>query len=196
MTTKTLPVPSWMQLSAASAVLTLSVATAINGMPVDSLTMTAPTIRQDKAAQAQAPDDSSRYELLLFASLCQTGEADLGKLEVRDYRRLQAAYVRLTEDEDSDDPTWLDVNLSRTVITLSAPIKVDGVSVDRLTMVSPTIDLSREVEKDAGNDSARLESLMFAALCGVQEQDLEGLTLRDYRRLRAAYFRLVDEDGV
>lgn len=188
--------PDWLQLAPDQALITLSVPTLINGVQVDSLSMASPTIRQDRAALAQANDSESRYELLLFASLCQTGEADLGQLEVRDYRRLQAAYVRLTEDTREDNPPWLDVALARTVIDLSAPLSVGGVAVNTLTMRSPTIELSRMLEERAGDDSVRLEALMFAALCDADEKDLEGLTLRDYRRLRAAYFRLVDEDGI
>lgn len=98
---------------------------------------------------------------------------------------------------------WLTVSAQGATVKLSKAVKVLGdadgngaTEVDKLTLRSPTIRDMRGASKQAPSDQEQQEIILFAALAGVAVRDLEGLSMVDYNRVTAAYFRLVHDDGV
>ncbi len=188
--------PSWLNIEGGRAVVSLSVPLEVYGEVRQALTMRCPTVREDLMVAHQAGDNDEQRELLMLGSLCELTEDQLTALQVRDYRRLQRAYKELLGDDSSENPAWLKLTLEHAVVRLMEPIERDGVKVDRLTLQSPSIRLSREVEAEAGDDNSKLEMLLFQRLTDTTPAELHSLTTRDYNRVRAAYFRLVHQDGV
>ena len=92
-------VPEWLTITADSATIKLSKIVKVNQIETDQLTMRSPTVREVRAATKAAPDDEEQSEMILFASLTDAGQYDLGELSVRDYKRLQAAYFRLVRED-------------------------------------------------------------------------------------------------
>ncbi|MOA56389.1 hypothetical protein D3C78_1803590 [compost metagenome] len=52
----------------------------------------------------------------------------------------------------------------------------------------------RTAQSAASGDDEQRELNLFASLAEVGVKDLEGLSLKDYGRLQAGYFRLVQDD--
>lgn len=94
----------------------------------------------------------------------------------------------------SKTPSWLEVRADGVTVTLSKPAQANGVQVDKLQMRAPTVRDIRAAQTTAGSDDEQREMNLFASLAEVGQQDLEGLTLKDYSRLQAGYFRLVQDD--
>ncbi|MDE4537667.1 phage tail assembly protein [Pseudomonas sp. ITEM 17296] len=190
------PIPSWLNIEDGRAVVSLSVPLDVYGEARQALTMRSPTVSEDLMVGLQVGDNDEQRELLMLGSLCELTEDQLTALQVRDYKRLQRAYKELLGDDSGENPAWLKLTLEHAVVRLAAPIVREGVKVDRLTMHSPSIRLSREVEAEAGDDNSKLETLLFQRLTETTPTELHSLTIRDYNRVRAAYFRLVHQDGV
>lgn len=93
-------------------------------------------------------------------------------------------------------PTWLTVTDDMAQITLSKPSQINGVQTDRLTMRAPTVRDVRASNATSNGDDEQREMTLFASLTQSGQSDLEGLKLTDYQRLQAAYFRLVQDDGL
>lgn len=93
-------------------------------------------------------------------------------------------------------PKWLQLNDGLASVTLSRPIQVAGVTVDRLTLREPTVKEMRAATLQSNGDDEELEMNLFCTLASVTKSDLEGLLMRDYRRLQTAYFRVGADDGV
>lgn len=98
---------------------------------------------------------------------------------------------------------WLTVTAQGATVQLQKPAKVLGdgngegaTTVDRLTLRSPTIRDQRGAAKQAPGDLEEQELILFANLAGIASKELEGLSVVDYNRVTAAYFRLVHDDGV
>ena len=91
-------------------------------------------------------------------------------------------------------PSWLTVRDDSVTVALSKPSQSNGVQVDALTLRAPTVRDIRAAQKTAGSDDEQREMNLFASLAEVGVSDLEGLTLKDYSRLQAGYFRLVQDD--
>lgn len=91
--------PKWLDLTLERATIQLSVPAMVNDVRVDSLTMRSPTVKDQLDCRQVAGDDDARYELQMFCSLTEVRNKDLEALQTRDYRRLQAAFLRL-EDMD------------------------------------------------------------------------------------------------
>ncbi|MGE7992143.1 phage tail assembly protein [Pseudomonas sp. NPDC089554] len=90
-------------------------------------------------------------------------------------------------------PKWLAVEADRITVRLSRPSEANGVQVDSLSLRSPTVRDIRNAQTGGGDDEQR-ELNLFASLAEVGVKDLEGLALKDYSRLQAGYFRLVQDD--
>lgn len=90
-------------------------------------------------------------------------------------------------------PAWMTVSAERVVVRLSRPTEANGVQVDSLSLRAPTVRDLRAAQSGGGDDEQR-ELNLFASLAEVGTKDLEGLTLKDYGRLQAGYFRLVQDD--
>lgn len=72
--------------------ITLSKPATINGAQVSFLRMREPTVADQLAAKS-AGADAKDVELAMFANLMETTPADLHRLKLRDYSRLQAAFM-------------------------------------------------------------------------------------------------------
>ncbi|WP_413038079.1 phage tail assembly protein [Pseudomonas marginalis] len=101
----------------------------------------------------------------------------------------------LPEDE-SITPEWLVVDLEGAVVTFSRPYDIKDMKVDRLTLRAPTVRDVRAATSASNGDEEQRETIILANLSESDTKDLEGLKLTDYQRLQAAYFRLVQDDGV
>jgi len=91
-------------------------------------------------------------------------------------------------------PQWLDVDAERVSVRLSRPSEANGVQVDSLTLRAPTVRDIRNAQLGGAKDDEQRELNLFASLAEVGVKDLEGLALKDYSRLQAGYFRLVQDD--
>lgn len=90
-------------------------------------------------------------------------------------------------------PGWLSLSADGVVVKLTKPSEANGVQVDSLSLRSPTVRDVRAAQSGSGDDEQR-ELNLFASLAEVGVKDLEGLALKDYSRLQAGYFRLVQDD--
>ena len=70
----------------------------INGVKIDALRMREPTVGDQLDAERLSANEAER-ELKLFARLCDCADNDLRALALRDYKKLQTAFFRLTADE-------------------------------------------------------------------------------------------------
>ncbi|WP_410017236.1 phage tail assembly protein [Pseudomonas sp. 14P_5.3_Bac1] len=191
-------VPAWLSLNALAAVVTLTRPSNSNGVLVETLTLRAPVVREVRAADRASNGDDEQRELMLFAGLADVGVKDLEGLKLADYRRVQTAYSHLVPDTDYTNvmPSWLSVTTDQAMVTLSCPSTINGVSVDKLALRSPTVGDVRTANRDAGGDDEQRELILFAALAGAPVADLEGLKLVDFNRLQAGYFRMDQDDGL
>lgn len=94
------------------------------------------------------------------------------------------------------DPAWMNLAADRVTVTLSKPTELNGVQTDKLSLRSPTVRDIRAAQNTGGDDDEQRELNLFASLAEIGVKDLEGLALKDYTRLQAGYFRLVQDDDV
>lgn len=190
--------PAWLSLSALNAIVTFSRPSQANGIDVETLTLRAPTVREVRSADRAANGDEEQRELMLFAGLSEVGLKDLEGLKLTDYRRVQTAYSHLVPSTDYSKsmPAWLSLTTDQVLVTLSCPSEINGVTVDKLALRSPTVRDVRAANRDAGGDDEERELVLFAALAGAPVADLEGLKLVDFNRLQAGYFRMDNDDGL
>lgn len=94
-------------------------------------------------------------------------------------------------------PAWLKIASDSVTVTLSKPTELNSVQVDHVRLRAPTVrDVRMAQQAGAGADDEQRELNLFASLAEVGVKDLEGMTLKDYQRLQAGYFRLVQDDDV
>ncbi|WP_454562532.1 phage tail assembly protein [Pseudomonas sp. AIG] len=190
--------PVWLSLSAVGAVVTLTRPSQANSIDVETLNLRNPTVREVRAADRAANGDDEQRELMLFAGLAEVGLKDLEGLKLTDYRRVQTAYSHLVPKTDYSDsmPAWLSLTTDQVLVTLSCPSEINGVTVDKLALRSPTVGDVRAANREVGGDDEQRELVLFAALSGAHVADLEGLKLVDFNRLQAGYFRMDNDDGL
>lgn len=68
----------------------------INGATVNKLTMREPTVG-DQIAASKVKGSDADQEVFLIATICDVSPADLHKVKLSDYRKLQEAFVGFTE---------------------------------------------------------------------------------------------------
>ena len=190
--------PAWLSLSAVGAVVTLTRPSQANSIDVETLNLRNPTVREVRAADRAANGDDEQRELMLFAGLAEVGLKDLEGLKLTDYRRVQTAYSHLVPKTDysASMPAWLSLTTDQVLVTLSCPSEINGVTVDKLALRSPTVGDVRAANREVGGDDEQRELVLFAALSGAPVADLEGLKLVDFNRLQAGYFRMDNDDGL
>lgn len=93
-------------------------------------------------------------------------------------------------------PKYLKLTAENVTITLTKPSEMNGIKVDTITLRAPTVRDIRVSAQTGGDDDEQRELNLFASLAEVAVKDLEGLALKDYSRLQAGYFRLVQDDEV
>lgn len=91
-------------------------------------------------------------------------------------------------------PVWMDLRSDGVTVTLTQAINANGVKVDKLNLRAPTVRDIRAATSTSNGDDEQRELNLFASLSEVGAKDLEGLALKDYTRLQAGYFRLVQDD--
>ncbi|PIB50003.1 hypothetical protein AOA60_27400 [Pseudomonas sp. 2822-17] len=99
-------------------------------------------------------------------------------------------------EKNDQIPTWLVVGPDGAIVTLSRPYDIKDIKHDRLMLRAPTVRDVRAATSASNGDDDQRETLLLANLSESDTKDLEGLKLTDYQRLQAAYFRLVQDDGV
>ncbi|WMN15351.1 phage tail assembly protein [Pseudomonas piscis] len=92
------------------------------------------------------------------------------------------------------NPAWINLAIDSVVVTLTKAVELNGVQCDKVTLRAPTVRDVRAANTAAGGDDEQRELALFASLAQVGSKDLEGMTLKDYQRLQAGYFRLVQDD--
>ena len=92
--------PDWLVISDTGAKITLSRPVEINGVKQGQLQLREPTVGDLRAAKKQGGDDNESQEIHLFASLAQCAPADIERLKMRDYARVQVGYFRLNAEDD------------------------------------------------------------------------------------------------
>ncbi len=91
-------------------------------------------------------------------------------------------------------PAWMTLSAENVVISLSKPVEMNGVVCDKVTLRAPTVSDVRAANSGAAGDDEQRELMLFASLAQISAKDLEGMALKDYQRLQAGYFRLVQDD--
>ena len=81
------------------------------------------------------------------------------------------------------DAGFVDVELSR-------PMDIDGAQVKKLRMREPTVADQLASEEFKGGEAAK-EIAMLANLCEIAPDDIKRLTLKDYKRLQAAFLGFI-----
>lgn len=92
--------PTWLEVGDEGVTVTLRYKSNFSGVITDKLVMRAPSVRDVNAAKAAASGDYEKMEMNLFCSLLTASEAELVSLKYIDYKRLQAGYFRMVEEDD------------------------------------------------------------------------------------------------
>jgi hypothetical protein len=98
--------------------------------------------------------------------------------------------------KDNVLPKWLQLGDGIATVALSRPSEANGIKVDKLTLREPTVREMRAATLQGGSNEEEQEMVLFCSLASIGRADLEGLLMRDYRRLQTAYFRVGADDGV
>ncbi|PUA45588.1 phage tail assembly protein [Pseudomonas protegens] len=91
-------------------------------------------------------------------------------------------------------PSWMTLSSDSVMVALSRPVEMNGVVCDRLTLRAPTVRDVRAASAAGVGDDEQRELMLFASLAQISTKDLESMALKDYQRLQAGYFRLVQDD--
>lgn len=86
----------WLKIGEGFADVTLSRAADFGGTKMTVLRMREPTVEDTLVISEMDSSDALR-EVQAFANLCEQSPADLRKLSMRDFKRLQAAYTSFTD---------------------------------------------------------------------------------------------------
>lgn len=83
--------PDYLQINEGNIVITLNAGIEIDGVKTKTLTMRAPKVKDQRAADKLAGDNSDR-ELFVFGNLCGIAPSDFDEMDLDDYVRVQVAY--------------------------------------------------------------------------------------------------------
>lgn len=92
--------PAWLTVGADSITVRLKRPVDLNGVKQNQITLRVPTVGDMRAAAKQHKDDKEAQEITLFASLAGCAPADIERLAIADYGRVQEGYFRLIYDDD------------------------------------------------------------------------------------------------
>lgn len=93
-------------------------------------------------------------------------------------------------------PSWMALSDDGVTVTLKHKANLNGVVTDKLMMRAPSMK-DVMASKVAGNgDYEQVELHLFCSLLTATKEELMALKFKDYMRLQAGYFRLVEEDDV
>lgn len=91
-------------------------------------------------------------------------------------------------------PSWMVVTDTDVTVTMKGAVEIGGVKTDKLTMRAPTIKDVRAAKAGAKDDYEQMELSLFCSLLQATEAEVLTLGVKNYNRLQAGYFRLVEED--
>lgn len=91
-------------------------------------------------------------------------------------------------------PSWLEITDEGANITLRKVSDINQVKVQCISLRSPTVAELRIATLQSGGDAEKREVILFASLAAAGTKDIEALTIVDYNRIQAGYFRLVEDD--
>lgn len=84
--------PEWLTLGEGYADVKLSRPLAVSGAKVEALRLREPTVRDQEVASEAAGSEASR-EIATLANLCEVTPDEIRSLSLRDYKRLQIAFM-------------------------------------------------------------------------------------------------------
>lgn len=93
-------------------------------------------------------------------------------------------------------PSWLLLTPEGVTVTLAYKANVGGVVVDKLSMRAPSVKDMEAAKAASGGEMDKLEKNLFCSLVMASADELTALKIKDYNRLQAGYFRLVEDDDV
>lgn len=85
-------IPDWLKEGEGFTDITLSRPLDVAGSKLATVRMREPLVR-DQAVMSKMEGDNSDKEITMFANLCGLVPADLDAMPMRDYSRLQTAYL-------------------------------------------------------------------------------------------------------
>lgn len=89
--------PEWLEeQDDGSLKITLAKGLNVDGTKVAAITMREPTV-EDQLAASEAKGSDAVREITMFANLCQIAPADIRTLSMRDYKRVQHAFMDFTD---------------------------------------------------------------------------------------------------
>jgi len=91
-------------------------------------------------------------------------------------------------------PSWLELTEEGATITLRKPVEINQIKVNRVSLRAPTVKDVQQATVQSGGDAEKREMILFASLTQAGDKDIAGMTVVDYNRLQAGYFRLVEDD--
>lgn len=91
-------------------------------------------------------------------------------------------------------PSWMVLTEEGVTITLRKPTEINQIKVDRVNLRAPTVKDVQQATVQSGGDAEKRELILFASLTGSGDKDIAAMTVVDYNRLQAGYFRLVEDD--
>lgn len=97
---------------------------------------------------------------------------------------------------DKPLPSWLAISDEGVTVTLAYRASFNGVTLDKLTMRAPSVKDFNTAKMVGGGDFEKMEINLFCSLLTATEAELLSLKLKNYNRLQAGYFRLVEENDV
>ena len=91
-------------------------------------------------------------------------------------------------------PSWLELTEEGATITLRRAVEVNQIKVNRVSMRAPTVKDVQLATVQSGGDDEKRELILLASLTQAGDKDIGAMTVVDYNRLQAGYFRLVKDD--
>lgn len=88
--------PEWLSEGVGYADVTLSRPAKFNGVEQGTLRMREPTVGDTEIVSEMDAGDATR-EIVAIANLCDVAPNDVRKLPLRDFKRLQTAYLGFTD---------------------------------------------------------------------------------------------------
>lgn len=79
-------------------------------------------------------------------------------------------------------------------ITLSEPIKVDGVETYLINMRPALVEDILAIEKNSGSLQEQ-EVALFSYLCGLAVKDIQKMTWKEYRKLQSTFKKMSGEES-
>ena len=93
-------------------------------------------------------------------------------------------------------PSWLALTDEGVTVTLAYKATVGGVVLDKLSMRAPSVKDVEAAKAAGGGQADKMEMNLFASLAMLSPAELTDLKMKDYNRLQAGYFRLVEDDDL